>query len=240
MIAKHLHEYEQVAADLTIGENIELINERVKYQDHHAKILKYQAQQSKSLSKKEQREFYMSILKSHAEWKTKHFRGMPLEEIREKFIPVWKQIEDFVPMASKEEGERVKRKGVKLEQGSAKRMKTSEDVFEEDLKEMMQLVPVEEVYVEALQVKHPIIDWELHSEGQRDYWKIIRLGGHTEVYKFFVDMLKQFDREDLNQLWALQTVQDDELIEASSPDKAFDSGKLIEDEVSSLGEDCWE
>nr|GFA27951.1 hypothetical protein [Tanacetum cinerariifolium] len=32
------------------------------------------------------------------------------------------------------------------------------EVSEEDLKEMMQLVPVEEVYVEALQVKHPIID----------------------------------------------------------------------------------
>nr|GEV60671.1 ribonuclease H-like domain-containing protein [Tanacetum cinerariifolium] len=110
MIAKHLHEYEQAAADLTIGENIELINELVKYQDHHAKILKYQAQQSKPLSKKEQRELYMSILRSHAGWKTKHFRGMTLEEIRKKFIPVWKQFKDFVPMASKKEGERVKRK----------------------------------------------------------------------------------------------------------------------------------
>nr|GEY88380.1 hypothetical protein [Tanacetum cinerariifolium] len=40
VIAKHLHEYEQAAADLTIGEKIELINVLVKYQDHHAKILK--------------------------------------------------------------------------------------------------------------------------------------------------------------------------------------------------------
>nr|GEV69283.1 ribonuclease H-like domain-containing protein [Tanacetum cinerariifolium] len=66
----------------------------------------------------------------------------------------------------------------------------SEDVSEEELKGMMQLVPLEEVYVEALQVKHPIIDWEIHSEGKREYWKIIRLGGHTAVYQFFVDMLK--------------------------------------------------
>nr|GEW65208.1 hypothetical protein [Tanacetum cinerariifolium] len=125
VIAKHLHEYEQSATDLTIGEKIELINE---------------------------------LVKSHSGWKTKHFKGMTLEEIREKFIPVWKQIEDIIPMASKEEGERVKRKGLKLEQGSAKRIKTSEDVSKEDLKEIMQLVPVEEVYVEALQVKHPIVD----------------------------------------------------------------------------------
>nr|GFA19359.1 hypothetical protein [Tanacetum cinerariifolium] len=190
VIAKHLHEYEQAAADLTIGEKIEPINKQVKYQDHHAKILKYQAQQSKPLSKKEQKEFYMSILRSHAGWKTKHFRGMTLEEIIEKFIPVWKQLEDFVPMSSTEEGKRLKRKGLKLDEGSAKRMKTSEDVSEKDLKGMMQLVPVEEVYVESLQVKHLIIDWEIHSEGKKDYWKIIKLGGHTAVYQFFVDMLK--------------------------------------------------
>nr|GEY91049.1 hypothetical protein [Tanacetum cinerariifolium] len=110
---------------------------------------------------------------------------------------------DFVPMASKEEGERVKRKGLKLEQGSVKKMKTSEDVSKEDLKEMMQPVPIEEVYVEALQVKYPIIDREIHIEGKKDYWKIIRLGGHTAVYQFFMDMLKQFDKEDLNQLWTL-------------------------------------
>nr|GFB47518.1 hypothetical protein [Tanacetum cinerariifolium] len=120
-------------------------------------------------------------LRSHAGWKTKHFKGMSLEEIREKFVPVWKQIKDFVPMGSKEEGEILKRKGIKLEQESAKKVKTSEEVSEKDLKEMMQLVPVEE----------------------RSSWKIIRLGGSTASYHFFVDMLKHFDREDLNQLWAL-------------------------------------
>nr|GEZ53830.1 hypothetical protein [Tanacetum cinerariifolium] len=147
VIAKHLQEYEQAEVELTVGEKIELINELVKYQDHHAKILKYQAQQSKPLSKKEQREFYMLVLRRHAGWKTRHFRGMTLEEIKEKFIPVWKQFEDFVPMSSKEEGERVKRKGLKLDQGSAKRMKTSKDISEEDLKGMMQLVPLEEVNI---------------------------------------------------------------------------------------------
>nr|GEV17705.1 hypothetical protein [Tanacetum cinerariifolium] len=157
-IAKHLHDYKQAAAELTIGEKIELINELVKYQDHDAKLLKYQAQQSKPLSKKQQKEFYMSVLSGHARWKTKHFKGMSLEEIREKFIPVWKQIEDFMPMASKEEGERINRKGISLEQGSAKKIKTAKDVSEEELKQMMQLVPVEEIYVEALQVKHPITD----------------------------------------------------------------------------------
>nr|GEW56592.1 hypothetical protein [Tanacetum cinerariifolium] len=59
---------------------------------------------------------------------------------------------------------------------------------------------IEEVYVQALQVKHPIIDWKVHIEGQRSYWKIIRLGGSSACYQFFVDLLKHLDREDLNQL----------------------------------------
>nr|GFA03619.1 hypothetical protein [Tanacetum cinerariifolium] len=122
VIARNLHEYEQAADELTIGEKIKLINELVKYQDHNSKILKCQAQQSKPLSKKQQREFYVSVLKSHSRWKTKHFKGMSLEEIREKFVLVWKQIEDFIPMGSKEEGERFKRKGISLEQESAKKL----------------------------------------------------------------------------------------------------------------------
>nr|GEZ46186.1 hypothetical protein [Tanacetum cinerariifolium] len=44
---------------------------------------------------------------------------------------------------------------------------------------------------------------KVHSEGQRSYWKIIRLGGSSVCYQFFVDLLRQLDREDLNQLWAL-------------------------------------
>nr|GEV53094.1 hypothetical protein [Tanacetum cinerariifolium] len=220
-IARHLEEEmernaqrmnEQIARDAEIArihaeEELQIMidgldrnNETIA---NYAKVLKYQIQQRKPLSKKQQKEFYMSVLRSHTGWKTRHFKGMTLEEIKEKFDPVWKKIEDFIPIGSKEEGERFKKKGLRLEQDSAKKVKTSEEVSKEDLKDMIQLVPVEEVYVEALQVKHLIFDWEIQTEGKRSYWKIIRLGGSTTSYQFFVDMLKHFDKEDLNQLWAL-------------------------------------
>nr|GEY95947.1 hypothetical protein [Tanacetum cinerariifolium] len=184
VIAKHLQEYEQSEAGLSVGEKLELISKLVKYHDHHDKILKYQAQQSKPLSKKEKREFYMAVLRSHSGWKTRHFRGMTLEQIKEKLIPVLKQLEDFVHMSLKEE----------------------------DLKGMLQLVPLEEVFVEALQVKHPIIDWEIHPEGKREYWKIIRLGGHTAVYhirqatkdkekELWVELKRLFEPDFKDQLW---------------------------------------
>nr|GFA91051.1 hypothetical protein [Tanacetum cinerariifolium] len=106
-------------------------------------------------------------------------------------------MEDFIPMGSKEEAERYKRKGIRSDQESLKKLKSSEEVIKEakstaeipkeKIKEMMQLIPIEKV----------------HTEGQRSYWKIIRLGGSSACYQFFVDLLKHLDRDDLNQLWAL-------------------------------------
>nr|GEX05172.1 hypothetical protein [Tanacetum cinerariifolium] len=167
VIARHLHEYKQAVAELTIREKIELINELVKYQEHHAKILKYQAQQSKPLSKKQQREFYMSI-------------------------------EDFVPMASKEEGERFKRKRLRLEQDSAKKMKTTEDVFEEDLKEMMQLVPVEEVYVEALQSLMRSFDQEKNNIQAQQKKKMVKTSSSFQIASKDLDNLLESQRLDKN------------------------------------------
>nr|GFD23156.1 hypothetical protein [Tanacetum cinerariifolium] len=72
-----------------------------------------------------------------------------------------------------------------LEQEIFKRQKTRESLKEddeltqEDLQQMMMMVPVEEVYVESLQVKYPIIDWELYTKESRKYWKIIRVENHT-------------------------------------------------------------
>nr|GEV41102.1 hypothetical protein [Tanacetum cinerariifolium] len=67
----------------------------------------------------------------------------------------------------------LKRKGLNLEKEKVKKQKSSEEAPEietstgeftkEKVKEMIQLVPVEDVYVQALQVKHPIIDWKVHT-----------------------------------------------------------------------------
>nr|GFB56638.1 hypothetical protein [Tanacetum cinerariifolium] len=60
-----------------------------------------------------------------------------------------------------------------------------------------------EFKIEALKVKYPLIDWEIHSEGLRSYWKTIRVGGITHAYQSFEDILKDFDKEDLDALWRL-------------------------------------
>nr|GEZ63452.1 leucine-rich repeat protein [Tanacetum cinerariifolium] len=183
-VAKYLEEYRQFSSKLPMERRIELISDLVKYQDNYTKVYKFQSQQRNSWTKKQKRDYYMAVIRNNLGWKVKDFKA-----------------------------KKIKRKGINLEQESAKKQKSSEEitkeakspeeVTKEKIKEMMQLVPIEEVYVEALQVKHPTIDWEVHTEGQRAYWKITRLGGGSASYQFFTDLLKHLDRDDLNQLWSL-------------------------------------
>ncbi|GKD10743.1 hypothetical protein Tco_1190428 [Tanacetum coccineum] len=113
--------------------------------------------------------------------------------------------------------QRLKRAGQEVFKETAKRQKIEEasgsgeeqsaekekELSEEELQKLMMIVPVEEVYVEALQVKYLIIDWEVYIEDSRKYWKIIRVGDHTEAYHTFDDMVKKFDRDDMDKLWSL-------------------------------------
>nr|GFB69900.1 hypothetical protein [Tanacetum cinerariifolium] len=97
-----------------------------------------------------------------------------------------KYVEDFIPMGSKEKTKRLKRKGINLEKEQVKKQKSSEEApetetsteefTEEKMKKMLQLVPVEDVYVQALQVKHPIINWKnfMHAPVE---WKLYDLSG---------------------------------------------------------------
>ncbi|GKE97311.1 hypothetical protein Tco_0020662 [Tanacetum coccineum] len=123
-------------------------------------------------------------------YKMEHFKEKSFYEVKEyKLFQMFIQCL-FVPMDSVMEKERTKRAGLNLQEESSKRQKTREgskptkepkadEISQEDLQQMMMVVPVEEVYVEALQVKYPI-----------------RVGNHKEAYQFFEDMLKVFDRED--------------------------------------------
>nr|GFC71818.1 hypothetical protein [Tanacetum cinerariifolium] len=60
--------------------------------------------------------------------KVKDFKGMTFEEVEGKFNSGCKQMEDFIPMGSKEEAERIKRKDINLEQESAKKQTSSEEI----------------------------------------------------------------------------------------------------------------
>nr|GEX45731.1 hypothetical protein [Tanacetum cinerariifolium] len=76
-----------------------------------------------------------------------------------------------------EAAERLKRKGLNLEKEQVKKQKSSEEAPETK-------TSTKDKIMEIMQL-------------------IIRLGGSSACYQFFVDLLRQVDKEDLNQLWAL-------------------------------------
>nr|GEY59737.1 hypothetical protein [Tanacetum cinerariifolium] len=185
-------EYHQFALELPIERRIELITDLVKYQDNYAKIYKYQSQQRKPMTKKQKKDYYMAVIRNNLGWK----------------------MEEFIPMGSKEEAERIKRKGLSLEQESAKKQKTYEEVPEEAMspeevpkekvKEMMHLIPIEEVYVEALQVKHHIIDWK---EDLNQLWRLVketlsnRPPTSDKEMEPWVELSRLYEPDNEDQLW---------------------------------------
>ncbi|GJY83247.1 hypothetical protein Tco_0496623 [Tanacetum coccineum] len=78
---------------------------------------------------------------------------------------------------------------IQLDHEGSKKQKTNEasrsvqeqpeeeeiELPQEDLQQMMMVIPVEEVFVEALHVKYPIIDWEVNLKTQESIGKLSEL-----------------------------------------------------------------
>ncbi|GJV35296.1 hypothetical protein Tco_1407773 [Tanacetum coccineum] len=178
----------------------------------------YQTLKKKPVSVAQARKNMMIYLKNVSGYKMGYFKGMNYDEIRPIFEKEYNKIQTLFKKDT--EVEKTKRIAEEtLLQESFKKLRTAEasrsepiqeqptkeskELSEEELKKVMEIVPVEEIKAEALQVKYPIIDWEIHTEGSRKCWKIIRVRNITEAYQVFEDMLKGFDREDLVTLWSL-------------------------------------
>ncbi|GJV30480.1 hypothetical protein Tco_1386928 [Tanacetum coccineum] len=221
-----------VEADEEITQKLQA-EEREKYSEvDQEKILVYLINQRKrffaqqraeakrnNLMTQAQQRTYMSnyIKNQEGGYSIKELKSLSFEEVKEIFETTIRRVHSFVPMDSELEVQRLKRAGQEVLEEPSKRQKIGEasgsgeeqsvkkekEVSEEELEKLLVIVLVEEVYIEALQVKYPIIDWEIFTEESRSYWRIIRVGNHTEVYQIFEDMLKRFDRDDLEKLWDL-------------------------------------
>ncbi|GJR73910.1 putative ribonuclease H-like domain-containing protein [Tanacetum coccineum] len=177
-------------------------------------IKSYQTLKKKPVSVAQAKKNMMIYLKNMAGYKMVYFKGMSYDEIRPLFEVEYNKIQTLFKKDTEVEKTKTKRIAEEtLLQESFKKLRTVEasrskpiqeqpteepkELSKEELKKMLEIVLVEETKAEALQVKYPIIDWEIHTEGSRKYWKIIRVRNITKAYKVFEDMLKGFDIEDL-------------------------------------------
>ncbi|GJX89995.1 hypothetical protein Tco_0343321 [Tanacetum coccineum] len=159
----------------------ELINQRKRY----FAVQRAEERRNKPPIQAQQRTYMSNYIKHMGGYTLQQLRGYSFDEIKTLFETTMRSTGESSKLSEEP------------------RDKEADELSQEELQQMMIIVPDQGMNVEALQTKYPIIDWEIYTKGTRKYWKIIRVGNHTEVHQFFDDMLKAFDMDDLVMLWNL-------------------------------------
>ncbi|GJW69427.1 retrovirus-related pol polyprotein from transposon TNT 1-94 [Tanacetum coccineum] len=147
-------------------------------------------------------------------------KKLSFDEIKKLFETTMKRVNTFTPMESddtfpkivavsskRDEEQELNQKSSKRQkkgEGSEPAKESKDELSQEQLQQLMIIVPEEGINVEALQTKYPIIDWEVYTEDSRMYWKIIIVGNHTEV-----ELKRLFEPDKNDTLWNLQRYMHD-------------------------------
>ncbi|GJZ88934.1 hypothetical protein Tco_0660716 [Tanacetum coccineum] len=172
----------------------ELINER------NRKFAQQRAEQrrNKPMTQAQQRTYMCNYIKNMGSHTLQQLKKLSFDEIKELFETTMKRVNTFTPMESDDTVPKVvagssKRdveqelnqeisKRQKIGEGSEPAKESKDELSQEQLQQLMIIVPEEGMNVEALQTKYPIIDWEVYTEDSRMYWKIIILERGHDIF----------------------------------------------------------
>ncbi|GJX39103.1 hypothetical protein Tco_0252406 [Tanacetum coccineum] len=166
-------------ANIALIEEWDDIQEKIDADYHLAKRM--QVQEQEELSNAEKATLFQQLL----EKRKKHFAAKRLNDLKSKGFDSIQEMFDR----------------------AFKRQKVDDDKETIELKQCMEIIlDEEEVTIDAipLAVKSPrIVDWKIYKEGKKSYYQIIKANVKSQMYKIFSQMLKSFDREDLEDLYKL-------------------------------------
>nr|GEZ21393.1 hypothetical protein [Tanacetum cinerariifolium] len=142
-------------------------------------VMRYQALKRKPVTEAQARKNIMIYLKNMVGFKMDFFKGMTYSEIRPIFEKHYNSIQGF------------------LEKGE-------EEItgYEKEVKEKIVVNDDDDVFTEAtpLASKVHVVDYQIHHENNKHYYKIIRADGTHKLFLSFITLLKNFDKEDLEAL----------------------------------------
>ncbi|GJS87581.1 hypothetical protein Tco_0770217 [Tanacetum coccineum] len=148
-----------------------------------------------------------TYLKNMEGYKLKDLKSKGFNFIQEMFDRAFKRVNTFEDFRIELVEGKEKRAGEELIQESSKKQKMDDDKETAKLKQCMEIIPNEEevtIDVIPLAVKSPmIVNWNIHKKGKKSYYQIIRAGRKSQMYNIFSQMIKSFDREDLEDLYKL-------------------------------------
>nr|GEV25848.1 hypothetical protein [Tanacetum cinerariifolium] len=147
------------------------------------------------------------VLRSMDGFKMDYFKGMSYDDIclifKKYFNSNVASLEITKEQLEEEESRALKRTSKSLEEKATNKQKLNEEV--EELKKHLQIVPNndDDVYTEAIHLafKVSVIDYEIYTENNKPYYKIIRADGTHQLFLSILSLLRDFDREDLEVLW---------------------------------------
>nr|GEY75868.1 reverse transcriptase domain-containing protein [Tanacetum cinerariifolium] len=175
-------------------------------------IKRYYGMKKKPQTEGEARKNMMSYLKNTAGYKMDFFKGMLYDKIRPIFQARFDANMRFL-FKTKEEIEEEDQEIIKSinetpTQKAAKRKKLNKEAQKaKDLKKHLEIVNDEDddVFIESTPLgrKVPVVDYQIVMINNKPRYKIIKVDETHQLYISFKILLKNFDREDLEDLWRI-------------------------------------
>ncbi|GJV01569.1 putative ribonuclease H-like domain-containing protein [Tanacetum coccineum] len=194
-------------------------------------VIRYHALKMKPKTIAQARRNMIKYLKNQGNYKISDFKGMSYNEIRPIFEKVWDFNQHIEPMehgnermkspkkiekedidtqkevkeVAKESGAK-RKKSLPRKRSDVKRQKMEIDDEKEDLKVYLDIVPRDDATedVESLSIKYPIVDWKTCVLTENFmYYQVFRGDGSSKNYKVLSEMLEDFDRQDVEELYRL-------------------------------------
>ncbi|GJW61474.1 hypothetical protein Tco_0110809 [Tanacetum coccineum] len=163
------------------------------------------AREQEELTDGEKARLFVELLKK----RKKHFAALRAQEKRNK--PPTKAQKKYNVNLSKTHGwlqaKSIEEQLVKESSKKAKEemaQESSSKRAEEELEQ--EIVQDDEVAIDAIPLATklaPIVNFQIHKKGRNAYYEIMRADGSAKTYLLFSQLLKEFDREDLENLWKL-------------------------------------
>nr|GEZ74999.1 putative ribonuclease H-like domain-containing protein [Tanacetum cinerariifolium] len=202
-------DHEEIKKDIDWDAAIDHVNQKSKNPQY---ITRYQGMKKRPQTESEARKNTMIYLKNTAGYKMDFFKGMSYAEICLIFQARFDENMRFLFKLREEMEEKdqeiIKSINETSAQKAAKRRKLSEEAQEtEDHRKRLEVVDDEDddVFIEAtpLARKVPVMDYQIVLIDNKPRFKIIKADETHQLYISFTTLLKNFDKEDLENLWGI-------------------------------------
>ncbi|GKA94457.1 hypothetical protein Tco_0816495 [Tanacetum coccineum] len=159
--------------------------------------IRLSAKEHAELNIEERSKLFMELMNI----RKKHFARLGAEEQRRKPLTKAQRRNQIRKKAESSK----KRSREEIDEERVKKQKMEDDAKKANLKDCLEIVSDSDkaISVEVLETKSPIVDWKIHSLGIVSCYIMERADGRSKMYKFFSEMLRDFDRQDLLDMYRL-------------------------------------